>query len=72
MPPDLTRPALRTRLLLNAAKAVEDLRLPPRNRLEPLRRDRSGLWSIRIDDQCRRCVRRDGADAFDVEIVDYH
>jgi toxin HigB-1 len=57
---------------LNAATRIEDLRLPPSNRLETLRRDRIGQWSIRINDQCRVCFRFESGDAFDVEIVDYH
>ena len=47
------------------------LRLPPSNRLEALRHDRSGQWSIRINDQWRVCFRFEDSDAFDVEIVDY-
>lgn len=57
---------------LNAASRVEDLRLPPSNRLEALKGDRKGQWSIRINDQWRVCFRFDQGDAFDVEIVDYH
>ena len=57
---------------LNAATRVEDLRLPPSNRLEALRHDRVGQWSIRINDQWRVCFRFENGDAFDVEIVDYH
>ena len=57
---------------LNAATRVEDLRMPPSNRLENLRGNRSGQWSIRINDQWRICFRFEDGDAFDVEIVDYH
>ena len=54
------------------ARSLGDLKAPPGNRLEPLRGDRCGQYSIRINDQWRVCfVWRDG-DAFDVEIVDYH
>ena len=70
--PDILRSALRKLLLLNAAKTVEELRLPPGNRLERLRGDRDGAWSLRITDQWRICFLWDGSDAFDVEIVDYH
>ncbi len=70
--PDIMKAALRKLLLLNAAKTVEELRLPPGNRLERLRGDREGAWSIRINDQWRICFLWDGSDAFDVEIVDYH
>lgn len=57
---------------LDAATRVEDLRLPPSNRLESLKDDRAGQWSIRINDQWRVCFRFQSGDAFDVEIVDYH
>ena len=58
--------------ILDAAKAVDDLRVPPGNRLEILKGDRRGQHSIRINDQWRICfVWRDGG-AWDVEIVDYH
>lgn len=57
---------------LNAAVRVEDLRLPPSNRLEVLHDDRAEQWSIRINDQWRVCFRFEDGDAFDVEIVDYH
>ncbi len=66
-----TRAAMRL-TQLNAATRVEDLRLPPSNRLEALRHDRVGQWSIRINDQWRVCFRFANGDAFDVEIVDYH
>ena len=70
-------PTIRTRAVirltqLNAATRVEDLRLPPSNRLEALKFDRAGQWSIRINDQWRVCFRFANGDAFDVEIVDYH
>jgi proteic killer suppression protein len=54
------------------ASAVEDLQNPPGNRLEKLKGNRKGWWSIRINDQFRVCFRWDGDDAWDVEIVDYH
>jgi proteic killer suppression protein len=57
---------------LNAATRIEDLRLPPSNRLEALAHDRDGQWSIRINDQWRVCFHFDSGDAHDVEIVDYH
>ena len=57
---------------LNAATRLEDLRLPPSNRLEALKHDRRGQWSIRINDQWRLCFRFKNGDAFAVEIVDYH
>ncbi len=57
---------------LDAATRIEDLRLPPSNRLEALANDRAGQWSIRINDQWRVCFRSESGDAYDVEIVDYH
>lgn len=54
-----------------AAKAVEDLRIPPSNRLEPLSRDLAGKWSIRINDQYRIVFVWNG-EAEEIEIVDYH
>jgi proteic killer suppression protein len=66
-----TRAAMRL-TQLNAATRVGDLRLPPSNRLEALKQDRIGQWSIRINDQWRICFRFEDGDAFDVEIADYH
>jgi proteic killer suppression protein len=57
---------------LNAAATLDFLRAPPGNRLEALRGDRLGQYSIRISDQWRRCFRYEDGNAFDVEIVDYH
>lgn len=71
-PVDIQRQALRKLLLLHAAKTVEELRIPPGNRLERLRGDRDGTWSIRINAQWRLCFIWDGTNAHDVEIVDYH
>ena len=68
----IARVAARRLQALDFASAVEDLRNPPGNRLERLKGDRAGQWSIRINDQFRVCFRWDGTDAWDVEIVDYH
>jgi len=57
---------------LNLAARPEDLMIPPSNRLEALRGERAGQWSIRINDQWRVCFRFEEGHAFDVEIVDYH
>jgi proteic killer suppression protein len=65
------RVALRKLDQLEAAQRLEDLAVPPGNRLEALRGDREGQHSIRINDRWRVCFRRDGG-ARDVEIVDYH
>ena len=58
--------------MLNRAESLQDLRVPPGNRLEALYGDREGYYSIRINDRYRICFqwREDGA--YDVEIVDYH
>ena len=58
--------------MLDAATGVADLRTPPGNRLEKLRGDREGQWSIRINDQWRICFRWEDGDAFEVDIVDDH
>ena len=68
----IERAARRKLLYLHAVKRLEDLRVPPGNRLEALKGGRAGQHSIRINDQWRVCfVWRDG-EAMDVEIVDYH
>ena len=72
MPAEIRKRAAMRLLQLNAATRIEDLRLPPSNRLEQLRGDRAGQWSMRINDQWRVCFRFKNGDAFDVEIVDYH
>ena len=69
---DLQRAALRKLLVLDAAEALDDLRVPPGNRLEKLSGDRAGQYSIRINDRWRICFRWRGGDAYDVEIVNYH
>ena len=63
---------LRKLLMLDAATQLEDLRIPPANRLEKLRGRRAGQHSLRINDQWRVCFRWSEGDAYDVEIVDYH
>jgi proteic killer suppression protein len=66
------RIARRKLLLLHRAKSLDDLRIPPGNRLEALRGNRKGQYSIRINDQWRICFVWAQGDARDVEIVDYH
>ena len=58
--------------MLHRAVRLDDLRVPPQNRLEKLKGDRKEQWSIRINDQSRICFKFDGGDASNVEIVDYH
>jgi proteic killer suppression protein len=69
---DVHRTDLRKLLLLDAAEKLEDLRIPPGNRLEKLTGNRQGQYSIRINDQWRICFRWSEGDAYEVEIVDYH
>ncbi|WP_071797706.1 type II toxin-antitoxin system RelE/ParE family toxin [Natronohydrobacter thiooxidans] len=71
-PGDLFRVALRKVAMLEAAKGLEDLRVPPSNHLEALKRDRMGQYSIRINAQWRICFIWTDAGPADVEIVDYH
>ncbi len=68
----LQRAALRKLVVLDAAESLEDLRVPPGNRLEKLIGDREGQYSLRINDQWRVCFRWEDGDAHDVEVVDYH
>jgi len=58
--------------MLEAAAAVEDLRIPPANRLEALKGKRAGQWSIRINGQYRLCFEWADGKAYNVEITDYH
>jgi proteic killer suppression protein len=70
--PDVQRTAQRKLAVLDAAESLQDLRVPPGNRLEKLSGDREGQHSIRINNQWRICFRWRDGDATDVEIVDYH
>ncbi len=72
LPREVQAVARRKLKLLDAAGSLESLRVPPGNRLEALRGDRKGQWSIRVNDQWRICFRWTQGDAFDAEIVDYH
>ena len=64
--------ALRRLVQIDSAEELGDLASPPANRLEALKADRAGQYSVRVNDQYRICFRWKGADAFDVEIADYH
>ncbi|MBD5647230.1 MAG: excinuclease ABC subunit A [Desulfovibrio sp.] len=68
----IARVALRKLDMLDAATTLDDLRRPPGNRLEPLKGDRAGEHSIRINDQWRICFVWHEGNAHRVEIVDYH
>ncbi|KAI9134788.1 type II toxin-antitoxin system RelE/ParE family toxin [Acaryochloris sp. CCMEE 5410] len=72
LPSDIQQVALRKLRMLNRAETLQDLRVPPANRLERLVGDRKGQHSIRINDQWRICFLWQDGDALDVEIVDYH
>ena len=58
--------------ILNAALDLDNLRVPPGNHLEALKKDRKGQHSIRVNDQFRVCFRWESGNAYDVEVVDYH
>ncbi len=72
LPPDIQRTALRKLRMLNNARRLEDLKVPPNNRLETLKRDRAGQHSIRINDQWRICFVWTTGGPAHVEIVDDH
>jgi proteic killer suppression protein len=72
LPRDIQQVALRKLRMLNRAMTLQDLRVPPANRLEKLRGDRAGQYSIRINDQWRICFEWREGDAYNVEITDYH
>ncbi|MBW2370855.1 MAG: type II toxin-antitoxin system RelE/ParE family toxin [Deltaproteobacteria bacterium] len=72
IPNNIHRSALRKLRILNRAESLQDLRVPPGNRLETLHRQREGQHSIRINDQWRICFIWREDDAHEVEIVDYH
>ncbi len=72
LPPDIQKRALVKLQLIDAAVELAFLRLPPGNRLEALKGDRSGQHSLRINDQWRLCFTWSGTDAENVEITDYH
>jgi len=71
-PTDIQRIALRKLAMLDAADSLDDLRIPPSNRLEKLTGNRKGQYSIRINDQWRICFVWYRGDAQEVEITDYH
>ena len=72
LPDKLQRRAHRKLLILDAAVQLDDLKIPPGNRLEKLRGNREGRYSIRINQQWRICFQWDNGNAYQVEIVDYH
>lgn len=72
LPPEIHKRAKRKLLLIHAADSLDDLKVPPGNRLKQLSSDRLGQWSIRISQQWRICFEWHDGDAYNVEIVDYH
>lgn len=72
LPNDIQQTALRKLRMINNAQNINDLRIPPANRLEKLSGERVGQYSIRINEQWRICFAWRGGDAYDVEITDYH
>ena len=72
LPHDIQRIALRKLIMIDNAKTIEDLRVPPANRLEKLEGERNGQYIIRINDQWRICFYYKDGDFSEVEIVDYH
>ncbi len=72
LPQEIVERAETKLVTIDAATHIENLRVPPGNRLEKLRDDREGQWSVRINQQYRVCFSFERGDAYDVEIADYH
>ncbi len=72
LPNTIQKVALRKLMMIDNAKSLNDLRVPPNNRLEALHGDREGQYSIRINDQWRICFSMNDGHFYNVEIVDYH
>ena len=72
VPPDMAKRAARKLEQVNAATRVEDLKVPPGNRLHPLEGDRQGQHSIPVNEQWRICFKFEDGDAYEVEFCDYH
>lgn len=72
LPADLLRRARRRLEYIDLATCLDDLKVPPSNRLHALGRERAGQYSISINDQWRICFKFESGDAYDVEITDYH
>jgi proteic killer suppression protein len=71
-PPQIVRRAIRKLDQVSAATKLDELKVPPSNRLHALERERKGQYSVSINDQWRVCFRFEGKDAYDVEVCDYH
>ena len=72
LPSEIQRAALRKLRMLNRSETLNDLKVPPGNRLEKLHGNREGQMSIRINERWRICFKWEDRDCYDVEIVDYH
>jgi len=72
LPHNIQKIAFRKLRMLNRSSTVQDLRIPPANKLEALSGNRKGQHSIRINDQWRVCFKWENGNAYDIEIVDYH
>ena len=72
LPPDIVKRAIRRLEYIHLATTLDDLRVPPSNRLHPLKGDRMGQYSISINNQWRICFRFSQGHAYDVEITDFH
>ena len=72
LPPDLLKRAVRRLEYIDLAATIDDLKVPPSNRLHALKGDREGQYSISINDQWRICFQFVDGEALDVEITDYH
>ena len=72
LPSDIVKRAIRRLEYIDLAASLDDLRVPPSNRLHALKGDRKGQWSISTNDQWRICFRFEKGNAYDVEITDYH
>jgi toxin HigB-1 len=72
LPSNIQQVALRKLFMIEAAESIDDLRKPPGNRLEMLKGDRKGCWSIRINQQWRICFIWENGNAENVKIIDYH
>jgi proteic killer suppression protein len=71
-PPDITRRAVRKLEYIDLATKLDDLKVPPGNRLHQLSKERKGQHAIAINDQWRICFKFQNGDAYDVEVCDYH
>lgn len=72
LPPKIVKRALRKLDMIDDAYRIDDLRMPPGNKLHALVGDRQGQYAINVNDQWRICFRFEGEDAFEVELCDYH